>query len=155
MGEILLGEALLSELYERANRSERHRQAFDLRTTPEDGSQRMINAIQPGTVVPIHRHIHSDETNICLEGRLDVILYEEYPTVVEGGPVHDGEKAVYKSVFKEVARFRLCPLEKQYGIQIPKMTWHTIEVYEPSTIFEAKDGPYHPLEEDEIMKVNG
>jgi hypothetical protein len=47
-----------------------------------------------------------------------------------------------EAYFKEVARFRLCPREGKYGIQIPKMAWHTVEVYEPSTIFEAKDGAY-------------
>ena len=138
----LLGEALLSELYEKAKATERLRQAFDLRTTPEDGSQRILNALQPGTRVPIHRHLKSAETNICLEGCLDVIFYEELPTVESGGPVHDGERVTDETAFKEVARFRLCPREKQYGIQIPKMAWHTIEVYEPSTIFEAKDGAY-------------
>ena len=62
--------------------------------------------------------------------------------MVAGGPVHDGERAVDESCFKEKARVRLNPKEKQYGIQIPLMTWHTIEVFEPSTIFEAKDGAY-------------
>lgn len=138
----LLNKDLLSKLQIQAKVSERLRQAFDLRTTSEDGSQRMLNALQPGTHVPIHRHLKTSETNICLEGCLDVIFYEELPNVVSGGPVHDGEKAVDETAFKEVTRFRLCPREKQYGIQIPKMAWHTIEVYEPSTIFEAKDGAY-------------
>lgn len=138
----LINDTLLSDLYVKANGSERLRQAFDLRTTSEDGSQRMLNALQPGTRVPIHRHVKSSETNICLEGCLDVIFYEELPGVVSGGPVHDGDKVVDETAFVETARFRLCPREKQYGIQIPKMAWHTIEVYEPSTIFEAKDGKY-------------
>ena len=138
----LINSHLLSGLYDKAASSERLRQAFDLRTTPEDGSQRMLNALQPGTKVSIHRHLNSAETNICIEGCLDVIFYEELPTVESGGPVHDGERAVDETAFQEVTRFRLCPREKQYGIQIPKMAWHTIEVYEPSTIFEAKDGKY-------------
>lgn len=138
----LISQKLLSDLYNKAASSERLRQAFDLRTTLEDGSQRMLNVLQPGTKVSIHRHLNSAETNICIEGCLDVIFYEELPTVESGGPVHDGERAVDEMAFQEVARFRLCPREKQYGIQIPKMAWHTIEVYEPSTIFEAKDGKY-------------
>ena len=73
---------------------------------------------------------------------MDVIFYEELPTVVEGGPVHDGERAIDESQFVETARFRLNPKEGNYGIQIPKMVWHTIEVQTPSTIFEAKDGKY-------------
>ena len=138
----LINNSLLSVLYDKAASSERLRQAFDLRTTQEDGSQRMLNALQPGSKVSIHRHLNSAETNICIEGCLDVIFYEELPGVVSGGPVHDGERAVDETAFQEVTRFRLCPREKQYGIQIPKMAWHTIEVYEPSSIFEAKDGAY-------------
>ena len=135
---------LLSDLYGEAGASDRLRQAFDLRTSSDDGSQRMLNVLQPGTHVPIHRHLHTSETNICLEGCLDVIFYEELPNVVEGGPVHDGERAMDETAFLEVARFRLCPRERQYGIQIPQMAWHTIEVYDSSTIFEAKDGAYIP-----------
>ena len=138
----MISQKLLSDLYNKAASSERLRQAFDLRTTLEDGSQRMLNVLQPGTKVSIHRHLNSAETNICIEGCLDVIFYEELPTVESGGPVHDGERAVDETAFQEAARFRLCPREKQYGIQILKMAWHTIEVYEPSTIFEAKDGAY-------------
>lgn len=138
----LLNNNMLSDLYVKARESERLRLAFDLRTTPEDGSQRMLNVLQLGTKVAIHRHVKTSETNICLEGSLDVIFYEELPGVVSGGPVHDGERVLDETAFAEVARFRLCPREKQYGIQIPMMTWHSIEVYEPSTIFEAKDGKY-------------
>ena len=138
----LINTGLLSKLYEHAASSERLRQNFDLRTTPEDGSQRMLNVLEVGTHVPIHRHLKSAETNICIEGCLDVIFYEELPTVVDGGPVHDGERAIDESQFVETARFRLNPKEGNYGIQIPKMVWHTIEVHEPSTIFEAKDGAY-------------
>ena len=139
---LLINKAFLAGLYDKAATLERLRQAFDLRTTPKDGSQRMLNVLQSGTCVPIHRHIKTSETNICLEGCLDVIFYEELPTVDTGAPVHNGERAIDETCFKEYARFRLCPREKQYGIQIPAMAWHTIEVYEPSTIFEAKDGKY-------------
>ena len=139
---MVINEKLLSDLYEKAASSERLRHAFDLRTTPKDGSQRMLNVLQPGTHVAIHRHSMSAETNICIEGCLDVIFYEELPTVDCGGQVHDGERALDETAFVEVARFRLCPREGKYGIQIPKMVWHTVEVHEPSTIFEAKDGRY-------------
>ncbi len=71
----LINIDILEGLYKQAAASERQRQAYDLRTTPNDGSQRMLNALQRGTHVPIHRHIKSAETNICLEGRLDVIFY--------------------------------------------------------------------------------
>lgn len=138
----LINEDLLSDLYEKASASERLRQAFDLRTTSEDGSQRMLNALQPGTRVPIHRHIKTSETNICLEGCLDVIFYEELPNMDARGKVHDGERAFDETCFREESRLRLCPTENKYGVQIPAMAWHSIEVYEPSTIFEAKDGAY-------------
>ncbi len=139
----LINEELLAELERKAALSERKRVAFDLRTTPEDNSQRMLNALEVGTCVPIHRHEDTDETNICLKGRLDVIFfveqsggterYEERPNKDVDGP---GRK------FKEAYRVTLCPKEGSYGVQIPKGVWHTIEVKEESTIFEGKDGAY-------------
>ena len=138
----LINEELFLKLYSQAHTNGRLRQAYDLRTTPEDNSQRMLNVLLPGTHVPIHRHMKTSETNICLEGCLDVIFYEERPNVVSSGPIYDGGKTVDETAFKEVARIRLCPRVKKYGIQIPLMAWHTIEVYEPSIIIEAKDGMY-------------
>lgn len=138
----LINENLLSGLYQKAMENERKRMNYDLRTTPEDTSQRMLNALEPGTHVPIHRHLKTSETVICLEGCLDEVFYEELPGVDTGGPVHDGETATDETVFTEVARFRICPREQKYGIQIPKGVWHSIVVHEPSTIFEAKDGAY-------------
>ena len=138
----LINKELLKELHEKAAVNERLRQNFDLRTTPEDGSQRMLNVLEVGTKVAIHRHLKTSESVICLEGCLDWVFYEELPNLDAGGPVHNGEVAADESCFKEVARFRVCPREKVYGIQVPKGTWHSIEVHEPSTIFEAKDGKY-------------
>jgi len=102
----------------------------------------MLNVMEVGTHVPIHRHLKTTESVVCLEGCLDWVFYEELPTGDTGGSIHDGETAVDETVFVETARFRICPREKLYGIQIPPMTWHSIEVHEPSTIFEAKDGAY-------------
>lgn len=138
----LINDNLLSELHQEAEENERLRKNYDLRTTPEDTSQRMLNALEVGTHVPIHRHLKTSESVICLEGCLDWVFYEELPNMDAGGPVHDGETAANESCFKEVARFRICPREKKYGIQIPQGIWHSIEVHEPSTIFEAKDGAY-------------
>ena len=138
----LLDRGLLEELHEKAKTSERLRQNFDLRTTPADTSQRMLNALEVGTKVPIHRHLKTSESVICLEGCLDWVFYEELPNMDAGGPVHDGETAADETQFLETARFRVCPREKVYGIQVPKGAWHSIEVHEPSTIFEAKDGAY-------------
>lgn len=138
----LINNALLELLHDKAKASERMRQNFDLRTTPEDGSQRMLNVLEVGTHVPIHRHTKSSETVVCLEGCFDEVFFEELPNVDTGAPIHNGEMALDETCFKEVARFRVCPREGTYGIQIPKMAWHSIVVYEPSTIFEAKDGKY-------------
>ena len=138
----LINDNLLSVLHWKARENERKRMNFDLRTTENDTSQRMLNALEPGTKVPIHRHLDTSETVVCLEGCLDWIFYEELPNMDVGGPVHDGEKAMVESNFAEIARFRICPREQKYGIQIPKGAWHSVEVYEPSTILEAKDGAY-------------
>lgn len=138
----LINDNLLSALHEKAKVNERKRMNHDLRTTSEDTSQRMLNALEPGTKVAIHRHLKTSETVVCLDGCLDEVFFEELPTVDTGGPVHDGETAADETQFVEVARFRICPREGKFGIQIPKGAWHTVEVYEPSTIFEAKDGRY-------------
>lgn len=138
----LISDNLLSELHRKARGNGRLRQHYDLRTTPEDTSQRMLNVLEPGTHVPIHRHLKTSETVICLEGCLDEVFYDELPCVEMGGAIHDGETALDETQFVEVARFRICPRERLYGVQVPKGSWHSIVVHEPSTIFEAKDGTY-------------
>ena len=139
----LINDNLLSVLHWKARESERKRMNHDLRTTQADTSQRMLNVLEPNTEVPIHRHLQTSETVICLEGCLDEVFYEELPNMDAGGPIlKDNETVADRSHFVEVARFRLCPAEKKYGIQIPLGVWHSIEVHEPSVIFEAKDGAY-------------
>lgn len=138
----LINDDLLTELHLKAKENERKRMNFDLRTTVEDTSQRMLNALEPGTKVPIHRHLKTSETVVCLEGCLDEVFFEELPNMDVGSQKLTGEIAADDSCFVEVARFRLCPREKKYGIQIPQGAWHTVEVYEPSVILEAKDGAY-------------
>lgn len=138
----LINDELLSELRKQAQSSERKRQNFDMRNSPEDTSQRMLNVLEVGAHIPIHRHLKTSESVICLKGSLDWVFYEELPTTDSGEPVHDGETAVDETKFVEKARMRVCPREGIYGIQVPKMMWHSIEVHEPSTIFESKDGAY-------------
>lgn len=138
----LIDDNLLSELRKQAQSSERKRQNFDLRTSQADLSQRMLNVLEPGTKVAIHRHLKTSESVICLEGCLDWVFYEELPNMDAGGPIHNGETAADESCFCEIARFRVCPRNGQYGIQVPLGVWHSIVVYEPTTIFEAKDGKY-------------
>ena len=125
---MIIDQNLIEELWKQAAESPRLRQNFDLRTSNADTSQRMLNALLPGTEVPIHRHEDTSETVVCLCGRLEEIIYEEQP---------DG-------TFGEVSREMLCPAEGRYGMQIPAGAWHTIRVIEPSVIFEAKDGAYRP-----------
>lgn len=131
----LINEELLAELRQKAQESERLRMNFDLRTSTGDTSQRMLNCLEVGTQVAIHRHTETTETTICLKGRLDVIFYAELPNMDAGGPGRE---------FKEILRTELCPAKGNYGIQIPVGAWHTVEVKEPSVIFEAKDGAYVP-----------
>ena len=128
-----IDKKLISELFEQAKENPRLRQGFDLRTSPADSSQRMLNALLPGTVVPIHRHEDTTETVICLCGKLDEVIYEEMDSQLS---------PLTGSRFREIERIHLCPAQSQYGCQVPKGAWHTVEVIEPSVIFEAKDGKY-------------
>ena len=138
----LINDELLRGLHEKAAQNERRRMNFDLRTTAEDTSQRMLNALEVGTKVPIHRHLKTSETVICLEGCLDWVFYEELPNMDAGGPIHDGEMAADETNFREITRFRVCPREGVHGIQVPQGAWHSVIVHEASMILEAKDGAY-------------
>ena len=136
----------LDKLFEQATENPRLRQNFDLRTSSADTSQRMLNALLPETKVPIHRHEDTAETVICLCGSLDEVIYEE--VVSYENDTDDFQKemnvqdVVRKVEYREVQRIHLNPTETKYGCQIPKGAWHTVEVIEPSVIFEAKDGAY-------------
>ena len=141
--EQIFNQEFLDELLARASESPRLRQNYDLRTSAGDTSQRMLNALQPDTEVPIHRHEDTTETVVCLMGRLEEIIYEEVVEYVSE-QTSGIEDVMQKRTFKEVARHLLCPAEGRYGIQIPQGAWHTIRVIEPSVIFEAKDGAYKP-----------
>lgn len=137
----------LGKLFEQATINPRLRQSFDLRTSSADNSQRILNALLPGTVVPIHRHENTTETVVCLCGKMDEIIYEEVVTyenaASEALPMGiDTQDVIRKVEYREVQRIHLCPAEAKYGCQIPKGAWHTVEVIEPSVIFEAKDGAY-------------
>lgn len=124
--DLLFNNELIKNLLTQAQVSSRLRQHLDLRNSASDTSQRMLNALLPGTEVPIHRHEETAETVVCLHGKLEEVLYEE---------VGDG-------TFREVSRQLLSPKDGLYGMQIPAGIWHTVHVIEPSVIFEAKDGAY-------------
>lgn len=142
-----INKELLDKLFEQAKVNPRLRQNFDLRTSPADTSQRMLNALLPGTVVPIHRHVDTTETVICLCGKLDEVIYEETVSYDKASSEEfsqgmDAQDVTRKVEYCEVQRIHLCPAQAEYGCQIPKGAWHTVEVIEPSVIFEAKDGAY-------------
>ena len=139
-----IDNGLLAALHEQAKASERLRMNFDLRTSAEDSSQRMLNALQPGTQVAVHRHLLTAETVMCLQGCLDVVLYEP----LSRGEEHEERMCDCRRVsvdgeelcLGEVNRVRLNPQEGRFGVQIPGGGWHTGEVHEASAIFEGKDG---------------
>ena len=97
-------------------------------------AQRLLNALEPGTELPIHRHQHTAETYIVLRGAIKVFFYNDERMVTN--------------------EFMINPLEGRYGIHIPAGQWHTLEVLESGTvIFEVKDGPYAPLQPEDIIRL--
>lgn len=126
-----LNKELLDILIKQASESERLRTAYDLRTSSNDGSQRMLNALLPGTVVPIHRHPTTVETVMIVRGTVMEVFYDD-----------NG---------KETKRIALDASQGNYGIQIPVSQWHTAEVTEPCVILEIKDGAYAPAAPEDIM----
>ena len=117
-----INKELLDSLFEQAKGNPRLRQNLDLRTSANDNSQRMLNALFPGTVVPIHRHPQSTENVFLLCGKIVEVIYDE-----------NG---------KEIERIHLDPTVGNYGCVVPQGVWHTVEVLEPSVIYESKDGKY-------------
>ena len=113
---------LLENLLEQAKVNPRLRQSYDLRTSLEDNSQRMLNALLPGTEVAVHKHPISNENVILLVGKMDEIICD--------------------SKGKEIERIHLDPSAGNFGCVVPADTWHTVEVFEPSIIYEGKDGKY-------------
>ena len=128
-----IDKTILDELTAKAKTSDRLRMNLDMRTSSNDTSQRMLNALEPGTIVPIHRHCSTAETVIIVRGKVKEIFYDDNGNVTE-------------EVLMEVGGE--CPM-----VQIPAGMWHTIEALESgSVIFEAKDGAFAPLSEEDIMK---
>ena len=117
-----INKDFLGKLFEQAVVNPRFRQNLDLRTSANDNSQRMLNALLPGTVVPIHRHPQSTENVFLLCGKIVEIICDE----------NGNEKE----------RVHLDPTVGNYGCVVPQGAWHTVEVLEPAVIYEAKDGKY-------------
>ena len=129
-----IDKELLDSLTQKAKASERLRMNLDMRTSLDDKSQRMLNALEPGTELPIHGHRFSTETVIIVRGSLKEIFYNDNGEVTDIILMQTGGE---------------CP-----ALQIPTGQWHTVEVLETGTvIFEAKDGVYTPLSEEDILTL--
>ena len=131
---MLIDKEILDNLTAQAMASPRLRMNLDLRNSPSDGSQRMLNALEPGTVMPIHRHLGSSETVICLRGHFEEYLYDDNGVLIETIDMRPGGALV----------------------NVPAGQWHSLRCLESGTVlFEAKDGPWKPLGEGEIMEGKG
>ena len=147
-----INKSLLDNLLEQAAASPRLRMNYDLRTSPEDFSQRMLNALLPGTVLPIHRHTKTTEVLVLLRGKMEEVFYEEGFESVWDGDSHCMDLC-HKRVLRETSRVLLEVGEEVQGLSIPVGQWHGINVLEPTVILECKDGKYEPLGEEDMIEV--
>ena len=129
---MVIDKQILDELSRKAKVNPRLRQSMDLRNSVDDLSQRMLNALEPGTVMPIHRHHASSETVVILRGKIRWIFCDDQGRITESTELRsDGDI---------------------WMLNVEKDRWHSLECLESgSVLYESKDGPCHPLEEDEIM----
>ena len=128
-------QAILDNLTEQAKASERLRMNLDLRDSDSDDSQRMLNAIEPGSPLPIHRHRHSSETVVCLRGRLVEEFYDEL------------ERTCTEAI-------ELSPNGPVVALNIPAGQWHTARALESGTvILEMKNGKYEAIQDCDILKM--
>ena len=129
---MVIDKELLDDLSAQAKASPRLRMAFDLRNTPEDHSQRMLNALEPGTIMPIHRHLASGETVVMLRGKICWHFYDDFGNETE-------------SVALDANGDVRC-------INVEKGRWHSLECLESGNVLmESKDGVWEPLALEDIM----
>lgn len=132
---MIISQAILDKLTEDAKASPRLRMNMDLRNSPDDQSQRMLNAIEPGSPLPIHRHKHTSETVVCLRGSFVEEFYDELERICTD-------------------RIELRPGGPVSLINIPAGQWHTVKALETGTVLlECKDGPWEPLGEENILSL--
>ena len=130
---MIIDDELLDEVSKRAKVSERLRMNHNLHDSLDAKAQRLLNALEPGTILPIHRHQHTAETYILIRGKINVMFYGDNGKITE--------------------EFMLDSLIGNYGVHIPQGQWHTLEVLESGTvIFEVKDGSYMPLSSKDIKE---
>ena len=162
-----IDKQLLDNLLAEAAESPRLRMNLDLRTSatsfagsgtssgqalPEDNSQRMLNALLPGTVLPIHRHSKTTETLVLLRGKMEEIFYEE-GTVSEWDGDSRCKDLCRRRVLRETSRVLLEAGGEVQGLSIPLGQWHTVNVLEPTVILECKDGRYEPLGKEDMIEL--
>lgn len=129
---MIIDSSLLDDLQAEAAKSPRLRMARDMRNSAADSSQRMLNALEPGTIIPIHRHPSTSESCLILRGAAEEVFFD-----------NDG---------RETMRIVMRAESNCVGVNIPAGTWHRIIALEPGTvIFEAKDGPFTPTSPDDIL----
>ena len=132
--DMKITQAILDELTAKAKESPRLRMNLDLRDTNEDTSQRMLNAIEPGSPLPIHRHQNTSETVICLRGRLVEEFYDDLERTCTD-------------------RIELSPNGPVVALNIPAGQWHTVHALESGTvILEMKNGKYEPISDVDVLK---
>ncbi len=128
-------QVVLDDLTAKAKDSQSLRKNLDLRNSAEDQSQRMLNAIEPGSQLPIHRHQKTSETMVCLRGRLQVEFYDELERICTDS-------------------FVIEPNGVNVAVSIPIGVWHTVHALESGTcILEMKDGKYEPLKDVDILSL--
>ena len=129
----LIDKSLLDTVTSGAKESNRLRMNYNFHDSLDAPCQRLLNALEPGTIVPIHRHQHTSESYILLRGKLRMMFYNDDKEIIEE-TILSSESA-------------------NYGIHIPAGVWHAMEVLASGTvIFETKDGPYMPIQECDILK---
>ena len=141
---MIITQALLDELTAKAKENPRLRCNLDMRNSAEDQSQRMLNALEPGTIMPIHRHKGTSETCICIRGHFEEYLYGYTETRSDGTPDPNSF-----GIVETVDMYPGGPI-----LNIEKGQWHSLKCLESGTVlFEAKDGPYEPLQDCDILSV--
>ena len=134
-GDMVITQLLLDTLTEQAKVNPRLRQSFDLRNGENDDSQRMLNAIEPGSVMPIHRHQHTSETVVCLRGCLVEEFFDELERIC-------------------TERIELTPNGPVVAVNVPAGQWHRVYAKESGTVLmESKNGKWEPLGEEDILSL--
>lgn len=131
---MIIDEKLLDKVSAEAKESPRLRMNYNFHQSLDEKCHRFLNAVEPGTEVPIHRHPTKDETFVLLRGRVIVRTYNDDGSVIES--------------------VELCPDEGKYGVNIPKGVWHNLESLESDSVFfECKEGPFVPHEIDGVLRL--